>query len=113
MTEFSKSRWAKAEFAQGYRENADNFIVERRRLLEVLKSFYRHFIGDKPGINVLDLGCGDGIVAHELLKVNENISATLIDASEDMLDKAKERLTRIIHKFFEKRQYSYNYQKIT
>jgi len=92
MTEFDKSYWAKAEFAQGYRENADNTIVERRRLLEVLKSFYRHFMGAKPEPNVLDLGCGDGIVTHELLKINGSISATLIDGSGDMLDKAKERL---------------------
>jgi tRNA (cmo5U34)-methyltransferase len=38
------------------------------------------------------LGCGDGIITHELLKADENLSATLVDGSADMLEKAKERL---------------------
>ncbi len=92
MSDFNKSNWAKAEFTEEYRENADIYIVERRRLLEILKSFFKHFMGDKEQKNILDLGCGDGIITHELLKVNEPISATLIDGSEDMLNKAKERL---------------------
>lgn len=92
MTEFNKSQWTKAEFTQEYRDSADIYIVERRRLLEILKSFYRHFIGNKPENKVLDLGCGDGIVAHELLKIDNSIVATLIDGSEDMLSKAKDRL---------------------
>jgi len=92
MTEFAKSQWAKAEFTQKYRENADIYIVERRRLLELLRSFYKHFISNKPESFVLDLGCGDGFIIHELLKIDDSIAATLIDASEDMLNKAKERL---------------------
>jgi tRNA (cmo5U34)-methyltransferase len=92
MTEFNKSQWAQPEFAQEYRDSGDVYIVERRRLLEILKSFYGHFIGDKPNNNVLDLGCGDGIVIQELLKNDSSITATLIDGSEDMLNKAKDRL---------------------
>jgi len=57
-----------------------------------LKSFYGHFIGNKTNNNVLDLGCGDGIVIQELLKIDNSIAATLIDGSEDMLNKAKDRL---------------------
>jgi tRNA (cmo5U34)-methyltransferase len=92
MTEFNKSQWAKPKFTQEYRDSADVYIVERRRLLEILKSFYEHFIGDKPNNNVLDLGCGDGIITHELLRIDNSIVATLIDGSEDMLNKAAERL---------------------
>lgn len=92
MTEFNKSQWAKPEFTQEYRDSADVYIVERRRLLEILKSFYKHFIGNKPNSNILDLGCGDGIVIYELLKIDNSIEATLIDGSEDMLNKAKDRL---------------------
>lgn len=100
MTEFNKSKWTKAAVAQEYRENADVYIVERRRLLEILSSFYKHFINNKPKINVLDLGCGDGIITHELLKVNDSISTTLIDGSEDMLNKARERLNGFNHTHF-------------
>jgi tRNA (cmo5U34)-methyltransferase len=92
MTEFNKSQWAKAEFTQEYRENADMYIMDRRRLLDILKSFYKHFMGKKPGANVLDLGCGDGIITNEILKIDPYIKAILIDASVDMLNKAKENL---------------------
>lgn len=92
MTEFNKSQWSKADFTQGYIDGADVFIVERKRLFEILKSFYKHFIENKPEIKILDLGCGDGIVMHELLETNNSITATLIDGSEDMLNKAKNRL---------------------
>jgi tRNA (cmo5U34)-methyltransferase len=97
MTEFNTSQWAKPEFTQEYRDNADVHIVERRRLLEILKSFYKHFIGNKPDSRVLDLGCGDGIVVQELLKIDNSIAATLIDGSEDMLNKAKGRLKDFVN----------------
>ncbi len=92
MTEFNKSRWAKADFSQEYREKADIYIVERRRMFGIMKSFYGHFPGSRQNNMLLDLGCGDGIVTHELLSVDKSISATLIDGSGDMLDKARERL---------------------
>lgn len=91
MKHFSKSRWADPEFSKEYRENADIFIVERRRLFEIMKSFYRHFLSDKKNC-VLDLGCGDGIITSNLLEVDNSITATLVDPSADMLDKAGERL---------------------
>ena len=92
MTEFNKAKWANAEFSQEYRDNADIYIVERRRLLEILKSFYRHFLSGKGAKRILDLGCGDGIITQELFKVDNSILATLVDGSEDMLNSAKERL---------------------
>ncbi len=95
MTEFNKAKWANAEFSQEYRDNADIYVVERRRLLEILKSFYRHFLSGKKQKNILDLGCGDGIITKELFKVDNSISATLVDGSEDMLNSAKESLKGI------------------
>ena len=92
MTEFNDLQWAKPEYTQEYRDSADIFIVERKRLLEILKSFYKHFISNKANSNILDLGCGDGIVIYELLKIDNSIEATLIDGSEDMLGRAKDRL---------------------
>ena len=95
MTEFNKSKWANAEFGKEYIDNADIYIVERRRLLEILKSFYRHFLSERGQNRILDLGCGDGIITHGLLKIDDSISATLIDGSEDMLNKARERLKEV------------------
>jgi tRNA (cmo5U34)-methyltransferase len=92
MAEFSKSKWADPEFSQEYRDSADIIIVERKRLLSILQSFYMHFIIHKPEKSVLDLGCGDGIIVNELLKVDSSLKATLLDGSNDMLIRAKERL---------------------
>ncbi|RJQ26928.1 MAG: class I SAM-dependent methyltransferase [Peptococcaceae bacterium] len=92
MTGFDKTRWSGKNFAYKYLEEADIYVIDRQRLLAILKSFYNHFLGDKKQNRVLDLGCGDGILTHELLKIDDSISATLVDGSEDMLNKAKERL---------------------
>ena len=92
MTEFNKTNWSRPEFSQQFRDNADIYIVERRRMIEILKSFYVYFISDNENKNVLDLGCGDGILARSLLEIDSSISATLIDPSGDMLGRAKELL---------------------
>ena len=93
MTEFDKTCWAEKDFGKLYLETADIRVVERRRMLAILQSFYQHFLGYKLQNSVLDLGCGDGILTNALLAIDGSISATLVDGSEDMLNKAKERLT--------------------
>lgn len=95
MTEFNNSRWAQPDFSREYRDNADIFIVERRRMWQVMKSFYRYFVLDNKDKKILDLGCGDGVITHNLMSVDDSISATLVDPSGDMLDKAKERFSDI------------------
>jgi tRNA (cmo5U34)-methyltransferase len=92
MTDFEKSAWADNRFAESYLDKAEIYVVERRKMLWFVTSMVRHFYGRAAAIRVLDLGCGDGIVTHELLKVNGNITATLVDGGEAMLRKAKERL---------------------
>lgn len=92
MTEFNESRWANPEFVQQYRDNADIYIVERQKMFDIMKSFFRHFISPGGRTNVLDLGCGDGIVTGQLFMIDNDISATLVDGSEEMLVKARERL---------------------
>lgn len=94
MTEFDGSNWAKPEFSDAYRENADIFIVERRRMFHIVKSYYVQFFSRNKQRSILDLGCGDGILSNELLNVDGSLSATLVDGSADMLDKARERLKR-------------------
>lgn len=92
MSEFNKSNWANPEFTRGYRDNADVFIVERKRMLSILQSFYSHFVKNGTQNNVLDLGCGDGVVASAIAEIDNGISVTLVDGSGDMLKKAKERM---------------------
>lgn len=92
MTGFDSSRWADPKFSRRYRDNADVFIVERRRMLAILQSFYVHFVKNGTPRTMLDLGCGDGILTAAVADVDATIAATLVDGSKDMLNKAKERL---------------------
>ena len=106
MSEFDTSNWANPEFSRGYRDNADVFIVERRRMLAILRSFYAHFVKDGRSTSMLDLGCGDGIVTAAIADIAPAISATLVDGSSDMLKKAGEKLAglktaRFIHASFQ------------
>jgi tRNA (cmo5U34)-methyltransferase len=93
MTDFDKSHWAQKDFSNQYLEDSDIYIVERRRLFEILKSFYKCFLANKRSNKILDLGCGDGILTQELLKIDGGISATLVDGSQEMLGKAKKKLS--------------------
>jgi tRNA (cmo5U34)-methyltransferase len=92
MSDFGRTNWAKTEFTQNYRNGADIFIVERRRMLDILRSCYRHFVQDGSPKRLLDLGCGDGIVTASIVDVEPSVTATLVDGSEDMLARAGERL---------------------
>jgi tRNA (cmo5U34)-methyltransferase len=42
-------------------------------------------------VRVCDLGCGDGALAAELLAVDDTLDVTLMDASEKMLEAARQR----------------------
>ena len=44
---------------------------------------------------VLDLGCGAGNYTLKLLELIPNFDSTLIDLSQPMLDKAKERIFKV------------------
>jgi ubiquinone/menaquinone biosynthesis C-methylase UbiE len=92
MGKFGDTRWADGSFSEGYREAADNFLPDRYRLIEIATSLHEHFLADRGANKVLDLGCGDGLLIHELLKADDRIEATLIDASPEMLEAAKKRL---------------------
>jgi len=79
MSNFDNSQWSNSSFTQEYREQADDYIPERRRLIEIAQSLYDHFVKDGLHRRVLDLGCGDGLMIQELLKVDRDMDATLVD----------------------------------
>ncbi len=109
MSKFEKSEWAEREHAKEFMENADIYILERKRLFTILRSFYRYFLGNNLSIRpvkVLDLGCGNGALTMELLKEDNKINATLMDGSLEMLENARENLSdypdmNFIHKTFQ------------
>ncbi len=109
MSKFEKSEWSEREHAQEFMENADIYILERKRLFEILKSFYRYFLGNKGSqkpVKVLDLGCGNAAITMELLKEDNKINATLVDGSLEMFENARKNLKNykdmnFIHKTFQ------------
>ena len=92
MSDFDSSQWTDREFSQEYRDYANDYLPERHRQIEIIKSLYKHFVQTTPTRSVLDLGCGDGLIMHQLLKVDDSIDATLVDGFSEMLEAAKERL---------------------
>lgn len=92
MSDFDSSQWAESEFSEEYRKHANDYLPDRFKLIEIVKSFFRHFIDEVDTPRVLDLGCGDGLVVHELLKSRDRIRATLVDGFSEMLESAKKRL---------------------
>ncbi len=94
MSDFSKSRWSDNSYSQEYREHADGYIPERRNLIGITKSLYRHFVRGNQPRRILDLGCGDGLMVEELLKMDDSVDATLVDGSHEMLQAAGIRLAR-------------------
>jgi tRNA (cmo5U34)-methyltransferase len=94
MSDFDKSRWSDSRFTQEYRDQADSYVPERRCLTEIAQSLYRHLAKGSQPSRILDLGCGDGLMVEELLKVDDSIDATLVDGSQEMLKAAGIRLAR-------------------
>jgi tRNA (cmo5U34)-methyltransferase len=92
MSDFDSSQWTDSEFSQEYRTYANDYLPDRFKLIEIVISFFRHFLHEVNAPRVLDLGCGDGLVMHELLKGDDSIRATLVDGFSEMLESAKKRL---------------------
>ncbi|VAW35209.1 hypothetical protein MNBD_DELTA02-139 [hydrothermal vent metagenome] len=92
MSDFKETQWAKKDYTADYLEKVDAIIPLRPRLLELLGSFYRYFLGGGQTRSIVELGCGDGAFTEELLKTGIPTRATLIDGSEEMLSQARARL---------------------
>ena len=92
MTHFKELLWANQDYSRSYRERADLIIPDRQRLFQVLKSFYIHYLAGRRSLRVCDLGCGDGVLAAELLTVDPTIILELVDGSPEMLASARRRL---------------------
>ncbi|MGO9014735.1 MAG: class I SAM-dependent methyltransferase [Dissulfurispiraceae bacterium] len=92
MTDFNKSAWADNSFAQNYLDKADIYVMDRRQMFWFVTSLVSHFRHGVQDIKLLELGSGDGALTEELLKTNNDVSATLLDGGEGMIRQARERL---------------------
>ena len=91
MSDFSDSNWSDEEFAQEYLDHAETYVPFRREMLQIVRSFCVRFLKAGKEPSVLDLGCGDGIMTAVVLDACPGAAATLVDWSQEMLDKAARR----------------------
>ena len=93
MAKFSDSNWADSEFSREYLDNAEAYVPFRGVMIDLVRSHCAHFV-DGPGkVRLLDLGCGDGIITRAVSTGIQDLEATLVDGSQDMLNLASERLS--------------------
>jgi len=75
-----------------YTSSYDVILIERKRCIKLLADIISYHFPIKENLNILDLGCGDGIITSYLYKQFPQNNYFLLDGSSEMLDKAKERL---------------------
>jgi trans-aconitate methyltransferase len=78
--------------AQDYLEIADFVVIERRRIMTILESLFAYHFQRREGLTLLDLGCGDGFVTEVIRSKFPENTFYLMDGSEFMLEKARQRL---------------------
>lgn len=93
MTRDTSNTWlAGADQVTRYLSHADVVIVERERTMRLLGDLFGYHFGERKGLQILDLGGGDGIIADYLNERHPGHAITLLDGSADMLQRARERL---------------------
>lgn len=94
MSDFSDSPWSDAGYSGEFIDNADIYVQERGKLLQLLGGYFSFFFGKRQRVRCLDLGAGDGVLSEAILRVRPTAEVTLLDGSQDMLLKADVRLGR-------------------
>ena len=84
-----KEGWQSIESVRRYQRTADVVIPYRREIMSLIARLSATFTPDRP--RILDLGCGFGDVANEVLALRPDASVVMIDNSEEMLKIARER----------------------
>jgi tRNA (cmo5U34)-methyltransferase len=76
--------------SQQFIDYADYFVPDRQEQLELISQLVPDF--GRP-IQILDLCCGEGLLAQTILEKRPDISVTGMDGSSAMLWKARQRLS--------------------
>lgn len=85
-------KWDNKEFVDFYRNSANVIMLERQRSIKILLEVITFHFTNITDLSILDLGCGDGVITKYIYEKSPNNCFYLVDASEEMLKKAKENL---------------------
>jgi tRNA (cmo5U34)-methyltransferase len=94
MSNFQQTEWSDASKAAYFTDYASRYIPDRGRTHELLASLLSGVLVPRfPGraLAVLELGSGDGALSGVLMRRHSNITLTLLDGSQEMLDGARKR----------------------
>jgi tRNA (cmo5U34)-methyltransferase len=92
---FQKSDWVNREFSDRFVSIAGVQIPLRSWFFRTIASFHLNHPRTGQGAHILDLECGDGAVSHAIRREDPRVRLTLVDASPDMLAKAREHLAGV------------------
>ncbi len=82
--------WKDAATAGAFLDTRRKAVPYAADQIEVMVQLVQHFVGEPQ--RVLDLGCGDGLLARTLMVAWPECEAVLIDHSPPMLDRAREAM---------------------
>lgn len=85
-------KWDNKEFVDFYTNSANVIMLERQRSIRILLEVVAFHFPSPSGLNILDLGCGDGIITKYIYEKAPDNNFYLVDASDEMLNKAKRNL---------------------
>ena len=67
-------KWDDKKFVEFYADSADVIILERQRLIRLLLEIVYFHFPSLTGLNILDLGCGDGIISKHIYNTSPDNS---------------------------------------
>jgi len=102
MKKYKGSAWRNVD---SYLTIAEVIVPERNRTMKLLVDIFGYHFEGKECLNLLDIGCGDGIVSDRIRERYGKNNFFLLDGSLEMLEKAKKRIrgenVTFIHQSFE------------
>ena len=91
------SSWQNPNFVAKFLENVRGTVPLSIEQIDVMLQLIAVARGESIG-TILDLGCGDGVLASAILNEHPEARAVLVDLSEPMLDAARKRLQPHVHR---------------
>lgn len=91
----SSNTWLNRQGLQqidNYLNSQDVILVERNRSIKLIIDILNYHFQSVNDLNILDLGCGNGIITKKIHELYPNNKYYLYDGSEEMLNKAKNEL---------------------
>jgi len=92
MKKHATFKWDDKDFVNFCTNSANFIVIERQRSIRILLEIAAFHFPSLSDLHILDLGCGEGIITKQIYDKSPNNNFYLVDASEEMLKRAKANL---------------------